>query len=190
MTFENFDKVTAFERLRDALQAGRNAFRVAMHCYFWGRLSAYTISSGSVSVEEDTDFKSKAVTALREDNNLKLTELSAAAETAALSVKEVPPIRLMTVGYWSNVCYFFRYLESSDPKWCAFSADSFLSALDDLDEFVRPPSLHCEMKNMTVALSVAEAISDVHLADDAEKVLRWSSDKPLGEMLPKLVMAR
>ncbi|MFZ5617405.1 MAG: hypothetical protein ACOZAA_08825 [Pseudomonadota bacterium] len=190
MTFENLDKVTAFERLRDALQVGANSFRVAMHCYFWGRLSSFAITAGSVGAETDAGLKSMAVGVLQGDHKAQIERISADAEATALAVKEAPPKKLMSVAYWSNICYLFRYLASSDPKWCAFSADSFLSALDDLDALVRPSPLRCEMKNLTHAFSVAEAISDAKLPDDAEGVFRWSSSSPIGELLPDFVRAR
>lgn len=183
--FENLDDVAVFQRLREALQGGAHPFRVAMHCYFWGRLSSFTISDGSIRSENDADLKSKAIAALRGNRGVKLSELSADAEAAALGVTAPPPKRLMTVGYWSNVCYTFRYLASSDPKWCAFSADSFLSALDDLDEKAKPRFLQCEMKNLSAGFSVAEAVPDTRLADDADRILSWSSSATLGDLLPE-----
>lgn len=177
------DVVSAFTGLQNDLQAGNGSFRNSMHCYFWGRLSSFVVSIRAVSSEEDDKFKSSLLACLRKGKEIVPELFAREAEHRAQSLDEGRSDSLLIVGYWSNVCYAFHHLETQDPKWSTYSADSFLGAIEGFSDEHGTEKLAVEMENLSNGMFAARMVDEAGEVHKAQSIMQWASSTGLGGLL-------
>lgn len=186
MRFEPLDAVTAYTTLRDALQRGGRELQVSMLFYFWGRLAAFNIGMGTISAEENASNLEAGLAQLEHPELGAILQMAEQAEAKALSVGEGERYRLMIIGYWSSVSYFFRYLSTSDWKFTDHASDSFLSGVEDYLSEDQHHAFRNELVNVGQGYEAAERRAHTPIVEAVRAIIRWTSASPIGSILPPL----
>ena len=177
------DIVATFTELQNLLQTGNSSFRNGMHCYFWGRLASVVVSIRAIDQEEDDKFKNSLFALLQQEKGIDLQRVASEAEHRAKSLSAGRSNSLLIVSYWSNICYAFHHIESQDPKWSVYSADSFLGAIEDFSDEHGAEKLSVEMENLSRGILAARAVVEEGETQQAQSIIRWASSGNLGALL-------
>lgn len=183
------DVVSTFKELQTVLQAGSIRFRNGVHCFFWGRLASFVTSTRDVSSEEDDKFKRSFLDVFQTGQKIDLERLAMEAQNQAQSIRDGRRDGLLVVGYWSNICYAFRHLETQDPNCPIYSADSYLAAVEAFSDAYGTEKLEAEMDNLSNGILVAQLNEEAGEMQRAQSIMQWASSASIGEVLAEYTVS-